>query len=34
MIVRYLTRRLIGALIRVGRTLRGQERPGRALTKG
>ena len=32
MITRYLARRLIGVLIRVGRTLRGQERPGRAET--
>ena len=31
-VVRYFTRRLIGVLIRVGRTLRGQERPGRAET--
>ena len=27
MIARYLFRRTIGALIRLGRTLRGQERP-------
>ena len=32
MIARYLARRVIGVLIRLGRTLRGQERPGRAET--
>ena len=32
MIARYLARRVIGALIRLGRTVRGQKRPSRAET--